>query len=103
MSVASYCYDDQYHYARRGEASCAEPLVAVIYGMASKQKYSSSSEKKRNEMKKNTHMIKVRFVFVMFGGGASLNAKFLASLSVCFRKGLIIAGPVHWHYIWMCC
>ena len=34
------------------------------------------------------------------GGGASLNAEFLASLSICFRKGVIIAVPVRWHYIW---
>ena len=34
-------------------------------------------------MKKNTHRITVRFVFMMWGGGASLNAKFLAILSVC--------------------
>ena len=36
---------------------------------------------------------------MMLGGGASLNAECLASLSVCFRKGLIIAGPACWDYI----
>ena len=50
-------------------------------------------------MKKNAHRIMVRFVFMMLGGGASLFAKCLASLSVCLRKGLIIAGPACWHHI----
>ena len=49
-------------------------------------------------MKKSTHRKKVRFVFMMWGGGGA-NAKPFASLSVCFRKGLIIAGPARWHYI----
>ena len=34
--------------ARRGEASCSELPLPVVYCMASKRKYSSNSEKRRN-------------------------------------------------------
>ena len=41
VSIAPCCYDAQYNKVRKGEASCTESQVGVIYGMASKRKNSS--------------------------------------------------------------
>ena len=44
VSTTLSCYDDQYYLARKGNASCAELVVPITQGMASKQTYSSVSE-----------------------------------------------------------
>ena len=69
VSTAPRCYNDQYYLARRGEASCSEPTVAVIHSMTSKQTYSSSSEKEKHSHDK----CKVWFHDVGGGGALMLN------------------------------
>ena len=54
--------------------SCAEPLVPVIYGMASEQKYSSGKKKKKKLDDEKHSQDKGKVCFNDVGGGASLNA-----------------------------
>ena len=76
-------------HARTGEASCTEPPVLVIHGMASKQTYSSGSEK-RNKKKldeEQRSQDKGKIVFHDVGGGGALMLNFYLASVFALGKG----------------